>query len=67
MKNNDNKEQLNLYCAHKFQSYQKDKQLFNVIKGEFVLCNSALDELISTDTAEEADQKLRTSEVVIQC
>ena len=74
MKNNDNKERLNLYCADKFQSYQDNnsiiecnqiKQSFNETKGESVLSNSALDESISINTAEEADQKLVRH--MIQC
>ena len=32
LKNNDNKEPLNLYCADKSQSYQEDAQSFNVTK-----------------------------------
>ena len=58
LKNNDNKERLNLYCADKIQSYQEDAQSFNVTKGESVLSNSTLDVPISINTAEEADQKL---------
>ena len=58
LKNNDNKERLNLYCTDKFQSYQEDAQSFIVNKGESVLSNSTLDESISINTAEEADQKL---------
>ena len=58
LKNNDNKERLNLYSADKFQSYEEDAQSFNVTKGESVLSNSTLDESISINTAEEADQKL---------
>ena len=75
LKNNGNKERLNLYCADKFQSYQKDnsiiqysqirKQPFIVTKGESVLSNSTLDESISINTAEEADQKLVAR--MIQC
>ena len=74
MKNNDNKERLNLYCADKFQSYQDNnsiiecnqiRQSFNETKGESVLSNSALDESISINTAEEADQKLVRH--MIQC
>ena len=59
---------MNLYCADKFQSDQEDnliigcneiiRQSFNVTKGETVLSNSTLDELVSINTAEEADQKL---------
>ena len=47
LKNNDNKERLNLYCADKFQSYQEDNSLiqcnkviresFSVTNGESVL------------------------------
>ena len=68
MKNNDNKERLNLYCADKFQSYQEDnsiiqcnqiiRQSFIITKGESVLSSSALDESICINTTEEADQKL---------
>ena len=65
LKNNDNKERLNLYCANKFQSYQEDAQSYNVTKGESVLSNSTLDESISTDIADEADQKLVRH--MIQC
>ena len=75
LKNNGNKERLNLYCADKFQFYQKDnsiiqysqirKQPFIVTKGESVLSNSTLDESISINTAEEADQKLVAR--MIQC
>ena len=65
LKNNDNKERLNLYCANKFQSYQEDAQSFSVTKGETVLSNSTLDESISINTAEEADQKLVRH--MIQC
>ena len=65
LKNNDNKERLNLYCANKFQSYQEDAQSFNVTKGETFLSNSTLDESISINTAKEADQKLVRH--MIQC
>ena len=65
MKNNDNKERLNLYCTDKFQSYPEDAQSFNVTKGETVLSNSTFDESISIDTAEEADQKMVRH--MIQC
>ena len=65
LKNNDNKERLNLYCANKFQSYQEDAQSFTVTKGETFLSNSTLDESISINTAEEADQKLVRH--MIQC
>ena len=65
LKNNDNKERLNLYCADKFQSYQEDAQSFNVTKGESVLSNSTLDESMNINTAEEADQKLIHQ--MIQC
>ena len=75
LKNNDNKERLNLYCGDKFQSYQEDnsiiecnqiiRQSFSVTKGESVLSNSTLDESISINTAEEADQKLVRH--MIQC
>ena len=58
MKSNDSKERLNLYCADKFQSYQEDAQSFNVAKGKPVLSNPTLDNSISINTAEEADQKL---------
>ena len=58
LKNNDNKERLNLYCPDKIQSYQEDAQSFSVTKGESVLSNSTLDEPISINTAEKADQKL---------
>ena len=59
VKNNDNKERMNSYCADKFQSYQEDTHPFSVTKGKCVLSSSTLDELISTITAaEEADQKL---------
>ena len=64
LKNNDNKERLNLYCADKFQSYHKDAQSFNLTKGESVRSNSTLDESISINTAEEADQKLVSREVL---
>ena len=47
LKNNDNKERLNLYCADKFQSYQENNSIiqcnkviresFSVTKGESVL------------------------------
>ena len=36
LKNNGNKELLNLYCADNFQSYQEDAQSFNVTKGELL-------------------------------
>ena len=65
LNNNDNKEPLNLYCADKFQSYQEDAQSLNVTKGETFLSNSTLDESISINTAEEADQKLVRH--MIQC
>ena len=58
LKNIDNKERLNLYCTDKFQSYPEDAQSFSVTKGETVPSNSTLDESISINTAEEADQKL---------
>ena len=47
LKNNDNKERLNLYCADKFQSYKEDAQSFNVTRGVSILSNSTLDESIS--------------------
>ena len=50
LKNNDNKERLNLYCADKLQSYKEDAQSFNVTKGVSILSNSTLDELISINT-----------------
>ena len=75
LKNNDNKERLNLYCADKFQSYQEDNSIiqcnkviresFSVTKGESVLSYSTLDEPISISTAEEADKKLVPH--MIQC
>ena len=75
LKNNDNKERLSLYFADKFQSYQEDNsiiecnqiiiQSFNVTKGESILSNSTLNESISINTAEEADQKLVRH--MIQC
>ena len=65
LKNNDNKERLNLYCADKFQFYQENAQSFTGTKGESVLFNSSLDELISISTAEEDDQKLVRH--MIQC
>ena len=75
LKSNENKEQLNLHCADKFQSNQEDNLIiqynqiirkpFIVTKGESVLSNSTLDELISINTAEEADQKLVAH--MIQC
>ena len=58
MKNNDNKERLNLYCADRFQSFQGPSQSLNITKGESVLSNSTLDASISINTAEEAAQKL---------
>ena len=58
MKNNDNKERTNLYCADKFQSYQEEAHPVSVTKGKCVLSSSTLDESISIITAEEADQKL---------
>ena len=64
LKNNDNKERLNLYYADRFQSYQEDNSIIQinqiirqpsiVIKGESILSNSTLDELISINIAEEA-------------
>ena len=65
LKNSDNKERLNLYCADKFQSNEEEVQSFNITKGESVLSNSTLDESISINTAEEADQKLFWQ--MIQC
>ena len=65
LKNSDNKERLNLYCADKFQSNEEEVQSFNITKGESVLSNSILDESISINTAEEADQKLFWQ--MIQC
>ena len=62
LKNNHNKERLNLYCADKFQSTEEDVQSFNIIKGQ---SDSTLDESISINTAEEADQKLFWQ--MIQC
>ena len=58
LKNNHNKEWLNLYCADKFECYQGDTHSLNVTKGESVLSSSILDESISINTADEADQKL---------
>ena len=64
LKNNDNKERLNLYYADKFQCYQEDNSIIQinqiirkpsiVIKGESVLSNSTLDESVSINIAEEA-------------
>ena len=65
LKNSDNKERLNLYCADKFHSNEEEVQSFNITKGESVLSNSILDESISINTAEEADQKLFWQ--MIQC
>ena len=68
LKNNDNIERPNLYCADKVQSYQEAnsiiqcnkiiRQPFIVTKGKSVLSNSTLDELISINTAEKAEKKL---------
>ena len=75
LKNIDSKERLNLYWAKKFKSYQEDnsiihckqiiRQSFNVTKVESVLSNSILDESISINTTEEADEKL--VRYIIQC
>ena len=65
LKNNDNKERINLYCADKSQSNEEDVQSFNITKGQSVLSNSTLDESISINTVEEADQKLFWQ--MIQC
>lgn len=62
MKNNDNKERLNLYCADKFYEFQlvnPSSTVFNVTKNDTILTNSASSSvLISSNTAEEADQKI---------
>ena len=63
-----------IMLTDKFQSYQDNnsiiecnqiRQSFNETKGESVLSNSALDESISINNAEEADQKLVRH--MIQC
>ena len=57
LKYNDNKTTELILCW-KIQSYQEDAQSLNVTKGEPALFNSTLGELISINTAKEANQKL---------
>ena len=60
LKNNDNKERLNLFLADKFLSYDDDKVRV-ITKGETILSNDddiLMDTSLSHNSAEEADQKL---------
>ena len=62
MKNNDNKERLNLYCANKFYEFQlvnPSSTVFNVTKNDTILTNSASSSvLICSNSVEETDQKI---------
>ena len=58
LKNNSNS---NLYLADKFLSYEDDDKLRVITKGETILSNDeniSLDNFISQNSAEEADQNL---------
>ena len=61
LKNNKNKEKLNLYLADKFFSFQQDDKQLIITKGDTILTNETTilsDPSISNNSAEEADQKL---------
>ena len=62
LKNNNNKERLNIYLAEKFHNmFQEADKVFVMTKGETIISNSdhfLNDHFISYNTAEEADQKL---------
>ena len=52
---------MNLYLADKFLSYEDDDKIRVITKGETILSNDeniSLDNFISQNSAEEADQKL---------
>ena len=61
LKNNNNKERLNLYLAEKFHSYHQDDTPLTITKGDSILSNKSIilnDPSLSNNLAEEADQKL---------
>ena len=69
LKNNNNKERLNLFLADKFSEHHHQADIkFTITKGTGILTNDATlssDPLINYNTAEEADQKLVRH--VLQC
>ena len=68
LKNNNNKERLNLYLAGKFHSFHQDDKQLIITKGDSVLSNEnriLTDQSLSNNAAEEADQKLVRH--MIQC
>ena len=61
LKNNNNKERLNLYLAEKFHSYPQGDTPLTITKGDSILSNKSIilnDPSLSNNLAEEADQKL---------